>query len=90
MPGHAVRAERAHHRGDTGGGQVAQHDLRRPGGEAAFAAAADQMDMLVDESGDHETARDIDHLGRTVGGGRIDPVGQMGDTAIRQQHVLDA
>jgi hypothetical protein len=54
MAGDAVRPQAADDRGDAAGRDVLDSNLGGPGGRAALAAPAQDVDVAVDEAGDDE------------------------------------
>ena len=86
--GVAVGAEQTDERRHAGGNGLGKLEFRRPGVEAALAAAADDVNVLVDEAGNEHLARRVDH-GQIVSP-RLDAVRDLKNLVIGQQNVLFA
>lgn len=89
MTADGVGAKQADDRCYPGFRQAAQGDFRRPRRRPRFAAAADQMNVLVDKARAQHTTAKINH--RTV---RYDIAGDVSadgnNFAIREQNIADA
>ena len=86
--GVAVGAKQTDERRHAGGNGLGKLEFRRPGFEAALTAAADDVNVLVDETGNEHLARRVDH-GQIVAP-RLDAVRDLKDLVIGQQNVLFA
>ena len=86
--GVAVGAEQTDERRHAGGNGLGKLEFRRPGFETSLTAAADDVNVLVDETGNEHLARRVDH-GQIVAP-RLDAVRDLKNLVIGQQNVLFA
>ena len=84
-PGLAVGAQNAQDGGDTAPDQLGEPDLGGPGVEAALAAAAGDVDMLVDDAGNQGLSCPVDHLAGNIS--HIDVLGDALDLLPADQHI---
>ena len=85
--GDAVRSEKPYDGGDASGGKIRQAGFRRAGGKAVLTAAARDVNVQINESGDERFACRVDRLQR--GKARRDlPAGSdEGDLSALEQYV---
>ena len=90
VAGDAVRAQAADDRGHAARGDVLDGDFGRPGGRTAFSAAAQDMDVRIDESGQDRFSLGLDHV--DVQAARFDGPrrGDRLDAAAGDEDVADA
>ena len=86
--GVAVGAKQTDERRHAGGNGLGKMEFRRPGFETSLTAAADDVNVLVDEAGNEHLARRVDH-GQVVAP-RLDAVRDLKNLVIGQQNVLFA
>ena len=86
--GVAVGSEQTDECRHAGGNGLGKLEFRRPGFETALTAAADDVNVLVDETGNEHLASRVDH-GQIVAP-RLDAVRDLKNLVIGQQNVLFA
>ena len=84
--GVAVGAKQTDKRRHAGGNRLGKLEFRRPGVEAALTAAADDMNMLVNEARNEHFARRVDHS--QIVAPRLDAVRDLKDLVKGDQNIL--